>query len=61
MGWVLPDVGVVGNIPLVSALFKVTVFSALTRILLLADPAVEGVAGGKVAAVQVSVLSLIHI
>ena len=56
MGWDLPEVGVLGNNPaLLRALFRVTVFSALTRILLFPDPAEEGVAGGRVAAVHVSV------
>ena len=49
-----PELGVLGNIPLVGALDKLTVFSALTLCLLLCV-AVEGVAGGKVAAVHVSV------
>ena len=60
MGMDLPDVGpvVVGNIPL-EATLRLTVFSVLTRCLLLGvpppPPAMEGVAAGSVAAVQVSV------
>ena len=58
MGMDLPDVGVVvGNIPL-EATLRLTVFSVLTRCLLLGvppPPAIEGVVGGNVAAVQVSV------
>ena len=60
MGMDLPDVGVfVDNIPL-EATLRLTVFSVLTRCLLLGvppppPPAIEGVAGGNVAAVHVSV------
>ena len=59
MGMDLPDVGVfVDNIPL-EATLRLTVFSVLTRCLLLGvpppPPAIDGVAGGNVAAVHVSV------